>query len=231
MVEATATTPSSRLAAQMATVKEMRTSMDNDPQLSVFMDGLRGKGQDVSDFAASGVTMRVVEVDSVAGSEDSLPLEYEPESIARFWGKRPAAVVQRCFQLLGIAGKFLGNLAFDAWRGKLAETEGVCSCFLHFLSRISRPALHAIRSCARLRAARHRHVPWPRIHQARPGFVHSAGPSQPCCHARAAEAVRQSAIVPQRSALPRLQPCLARSRRPPRPHVLNDVLLRLSSCR
>jgi aarF domain-containing kinase len=74
-----------------------------------------------SDFAADGVTMNVVEVTS--GGDDALPLEYDPEAIARFWQRRPGAVAQRILQLLSISGRFLSNLAWDAARGRLKETE------------------------------------------------------------------------------------------------------------
>ena len=43
--------------------------------------------------------MRLVEV--MEGPEgDSLPLEYDPEKIADYWGRRPVAVTTRILQLL-----------------------------------------------------------------------------------------------------------------------------------
>lgn len=55
-----------------------------------------------------------------------LPLDYDPDIIADYWGRRPVAVAGRCMQLLGIAGGFLGGLAMDALQGRL-ETNQVCT--------------------------------------------------------------------------------------------------------
>lgn len=54
-----------------------------------------------------------------------LPMDYDPDIIADYWGRRPVSVTGRCFQLLGIAGGFLGGLAADYITGRL-ETNQVC---------------------------------------------------------------------------------------------------------
>lgn len=54
---------------------------------------------------------------------DRLPLVYEPEAIASYWGRRPVAVVTRMFQLLNISGSFLGSLLGDFITGRLKESE------------------------------------------------------------------------------------------------------------
>jgi aarF domain-containing kinase len=109
---------------QMAAVKDVRAQMDANPDLATLMAGLRGSNINESDFAADGVEM--VTLNSVAtsgGGDDVLPLEYDPAAIARFWERRPGAVAQRILQLLSISGRFLSNLAWDAFRGQLKETE------------------------------------------------------------------------------------------------------------
>jgi hypothetical protein len=63
--------------------------------------------------------MRLIEIDreSVAG----LPLDYDPDIIAAFWGARPWAVATRVAQLTGIAGGFLSSIAWDIITKKIKE--------------------------------------------------------------------------------------------------------------
>jgi len=108
-------------------MKDMRAQMEENEDLSVLMRGLRGTNIDESDFAASDVKMQLVDVGKYASQDgdatDSLPQEYDPEIIAAYWGRRPGAITTRIFQLMGIAGGFLGGLALDAARGKVRENE------------------------------------------------------------------------------------------------------------
>ena len=100
------------MAQQM---KEARKRMEEDEDLSVLMAGLRGSNIDDSDFAADGVQMKVVDVDKLRNDElgDELPLHYDPELIASYWSKRPAAVAQRVAQLSTIAGSFIAGIVSD----------------------------------------------------------------------------------------------------------------------
>ncbi|KAK3240125.1 hypothetical protein CYMTET_50009 [Cymbomonas tetramitiformis] len=117
-VHAASTTSVSGVSQQM---KDIRAQMEEDEDLSILMRGLRGQGVNDDDFAASGVTMRLVEVD--ADSTDSLPLTYDPEAIAAYWRKRPFAVTQRIFQLLTVSGGFLSSIAFDIFQDKVKANE------------------------------------------------------------------------------------------------------------
>lgn len=78
---------------------DMRKSMAEDKQTAVLMAGLRGSNVDESDFADDSVVMQLVEV--AHDDADQLPLAYDPERIADFWGRRPVAVIRRALQLLG----------------------------------------------------------------------------------------------------------------------------------
>ena len=107
-----------------ADMKRIRAQMEEDEQLSSLMAGLRGQNLRDEQFADANVQMRLVEVGSgKAGEEDALPLVYDPDLIAAYWGKRPGAVTQRIAQLLKVSGSFLFNLARDAIAGRLSETE------------------------------------------------------------------------------------------------------------
>ena len=73
------------------------------------MSGLRGTNIDDSDFAADGVKMQVVDPRLKDAGDDELPLYYDPELIAQYWSKRPAATTQRR-AAPGIAGGFISGV-------------------------------------------------------------------------------------------------------------------------
>lgn len=52
-----------------------------------------------------------------------LPLDYDPDIIADYWGRRPVAVATRVVQLLGIAGGFLGGLALDFMQNRIEQNQ------------------------------------------------------------------------------------------------------------
>jgi hypothetical protein len=52
-----------------------------------------------------------------------LPLDYDPDIIADYWGRRPVAVATRVVQLLGIAGGFLGGLALDFVQNRAVQNQ------------------------------------------------------------------------------------------------------------
>ena len=110
------------LANMSAQMRDVRKQMEEDEDLNTLMAGLRGTNIDDSDFAASGVEMKVVDVSNFAsaGEGDELPLYYDSELIANYWRRRPAAVTQRIVQLLSIAGGFITGIVSDIARG---ETE------------------------------------------------------------------------------------------------------------
>lgn len=112
---ATTSNASSSVSEMAQQMKEARKRMEEDEDLSVLMAGLRGSNIDDSDFAADGVQMKVVDVDKLRNDElgDELPLHYDPELIASYWSKRPAAVAQRVAQLSTIAGSFIAGIVSD----------------------------------------------------------------------------------------------------------------------
>lgn len=104
-----------------AQIKDLRSSMEEDKELGVFMAGLRGSNIDDSDFAGEGVSMMLVTVDE--DTEGGLPLDYDPKAIAAYWGIRPVSVIKRCLQLLRLSSGFLARLAWDFARGDVKANE------------------------------------------------------------------------------------------------------------
>ena len=82
-------------------MKDMRSQMEEDENLKVLMASLRGQNLSDADFADENVQMRLVLVNE---DGEGLPLEYDPDVIADFWGRRPVAVFSRIVQLLGTPG-------------------------------------------------------------------------------------------------------------------------------
>ena len=168
--------------------------------------------------------MNVVEVEENTFG-DSLPLTYDAELIAAYWRRRPGAVARRILQLLSIAGGFLSKLALDAIQGTIKANEVARAIELReivtslgpayiklgqartvttnstsgfFVSQS--PVLSHIKIISYRTEPNNDHLTtrvMPRPFPAA-GALDPAGPAQPLRHARAAEALRQGAIVPER---------------------------------
>lgn len=62
-----------------------------------------------------------MQIDGGNGSDESLPLVYDPVTIANYWGKKPGAVATRIAQLVTVAGGFLSGIAMDIITKKVKE--------------------------------------------------------------------------------------------------------------
>ena len=103
-------------ASQMSSqIKDIRAQMEEDEDLNTLMAGLRGTNIDDSDFAADGVQMRVVDLESIkaeGGDDDKLPLYYDPELIAQHRRRRSDVELAR----RGLRSRMLGRSL--AWGGE-----------------------------------------------------------------------------------------------------------------
>ncbi|KAI3469930.1 hypothetical protein Pfo_026592 [Paulownia fortunei] len=111
---------STRMQDVSQEIKRVRAQMEENEQLAILMRGLRGQNLQDTLFADDNIKLRLVEVDE---SSEFLPLVYDPDSIAAYWGKRPRAVATRIVQLLSVAGGFLSRLAWDLINNKIKENE------------------------------------------------------------------------------------------------------------
>lgn len=119
-----------RVGEMAADIKRIRAQLEEDEQVSSFMRGLRGQNLNDDEFAGKDVKMRLVQVETGREGEEGLPLVYDPDIIAAYWAKRPAAVVQRIFQLLAVSGSFLSSVAGDIISKKIKENEVLRACEL-----------------------------------------------------------------------------------------------------
>jgi aarF domain-containing kinase len=99
-----------------AMMNEMRNRLNEDSEAKMVMDALRGKNLNDDDSAVAGLQMKLVDVGS---GKEVLPYDYNPEALKNFFGKRPAAVITRVFQVLSVGGGFLFNAALDNALGRL----------------------------------------------------------------------------------------------------------------
>ena len=99
-------------------LNDVRAQMEADEKTSAMMAALRGSNLNDDESAAAGTTMRVVEMRRGEG-DDTLPLVYDPERLAAYFGKRPLAVVTRVAQVASASGGWIFSVALDALGGKL----------------------------------------------------------------------------------------------------------------
>lgn len=99
-----------------ATMKQVRSSMEQDEQLKVLMAGFRGSNLDESDFASANVRMRLVTDLQDDGLDAALPLSYDPDAINRWAGN--------CKQVGG--GATLGRQ--DAVAASIPTVGSSCRC-------------------------------------------------------------------------------------------------------
>lgn len=105
-------------------LKEARKNAANsDDELSVFMSSLSGSQLSDSDFAETGQQVNLLQSTSSDDPDDQLPLTYDPEAIAEYWGVRPVSVVSRVLQLGAISSNFIGGLLWDWATGQLQNNE------------------------------------------------------------------------------------------------------------
>ena len=108
---------SGSISAMSEQMKEMRAKMEEDESTKAMMQALRGTNLNDDDNAAQGTTLRVVET---RAGDDQLPLTYQPELLADYFGKRPLAVLTRIGQIMGTSAGWLSGVAIRALKGELA---------------------------------------------------------------------------------------------------------------
>ncbi|KAL0388250.1 UNVERIFIED_CONTAM: hypothetical protein Sradi_2706800 [Sesamum radiatum] len=111
-------------------IKRVRAQMEENEELAILMRGLRGQNLKDTLFADDNIKLRLVEVDE---SSEFLPLVYDPDSIATYWGKRPRAVATRIVQLMSVAGGFLSRLAWDLINNKIKEWKCLIDHYIEML--------------------------------------------------------------------------------------------------
>ena len=98
-------------------MREMREVMAADEKSAAFIEAMRGTNINDDDAAAAGTKMRIVQM---RRGDDTLPVVYDPEALASYFGRRPGAVLTRLAQVAATAGLWGVQTAIAAFQGKLS---------------------------------------------------------------------------------------------------------------
>lgn len=98
-------------------LKSLRRQLEADDSTAAMLSALRGQSVNDDDRQLEGIEMRVVET---AGD---LPLTYDPEALAEYFGARPRVVAQRLAQIWGSSLGVVAQLGWDWVRGELQDAE------------------------------------------------------------------------------------------------------------
>jgi len=90
--------------------------MEDDEELKLMMQGLRGSGLNDADQQADGVEMRLVEIPT--DDETGLPLTYDPEELAAYFDPRPGVQLFRIFQIVSTSYPLIGGVIWDRLTGR-----------------------------------------------------------------------------------------------------------------
>mmetsp|Transcript_18510 Transcript_18510/g.43329 ORF Transcript_18510/g.43329 Transcript_18510/m.43329 type:complete len:865 (+) Transcript_18510:37-2631(+) len=95
--------------------RDMRKSMEENEDLRLMMQGLRGSGLNDADQQAEGVVMQLVDVGK--DDETGLPLRYNPEELEEYFSARPGMQALRLFQIASSTYPLIGGVIWDKLTG------------------------------------------------------------------------------------------------------------------
>lgn len=99
-------------------MKDVRSQLAENEDANLVMQALRGSNMNDDDSQVQGLQMKLVDV---GDGNDSLPLNYDPVALKKFFSKRPLAVMTRILQLTSVGGGLFFKTAFDAVSGRLKK--------------------------------------------------------------------------------------------------------------
>lgn len=94
----------------------MNARMEEDEELKMMMQGLRGRGLNDSDRQADGVEMALVDIQT--DDETGLPLSYDVELLQQFFDSKPLAQAQRIFQIVTTGWPLFSGVVTDKILGR-----------------------------------------------------------------------------------------------------------------
>ena len=92
-------------------MQEMRDELAKNEEANLMMQALRGQNLNDDDAAVEGLQMRLVDVQS--SRSDSLPYDYDPVALKKFFSSRPLAVLTRILQVTSVGSGFLFQTLLD----------------------------------------------------------------------------------------------------------------------
>lgn len=96
--------------------RRMNASMEEDEELNMMMQGLRGANLNDADRQADDVEMRLVDIPT--DDESGLPLTYDVEELKKFFDPKPGVQLVRIFQVISSSYPLIGGLIYDKIMGR-----------------------------------------------------------------------------------------------------------------
>jgi len=106
----TTTLGSSSISETSEMMKNVRSQLAENEEADLIMQAMRGTNMNDDDSQIQGLEMKLIDVGK---GDDSLPTNYDPIALQRFFRKRPLAVATRIFQLASEGGGIFLNAVFD----------------------------------------------------------------------------------------------------------------------
>jgi len=95
--------------------KSMEAKMEEDEELKLMMQGLRGAGLNTADQQVEGVEMKLIDIPTDA--ETGLPLTYDVEKLKAYFDPNLGVQLVRIFQIATTAYPLVGGLIWDRLTG------------------------------------------------------------------------------------------------------------------
>lgn len=102
-------------------MNDIRSQISENEDADLILKALRGSGMNDDSSAAAGLEMRLVSEDLLVDGSTGLPYDYDPETLRRYFAKRPGVVLQRIAQVLSVGGGFLGKVVLDRLTGRMVD--------------------------------------------------------------------------------------------------------------
>jgi len=94
-------------------IKELQSELNQNEDVNLILQALRGNNLNDDDVASSNTNLQLVTSIYKDGTDEQLPLYYDPNLLKEFFDKRPNAVLNRLVQIVTVGSGFMTNVLLD----------------------------------------------------------------------------------------------------------------------
>lgn len=94
-------------------IKELQSELNENEDVNLILQALRGNNLNDDDVASSNTNLQLVTSIYKDGTDEQLPLYYDPVLLKEFFDKRPSAVLNRLVQIVTVGSGFMTNVILD----------------------------------------------------------------------------------------------------------------------
>jgi len=94
-------------------IKELQSELNQNEDVNLILQALRGNNLNDDDVASSNTNLQLVTSIYKDGTDEQLPLYYDPNLLKEFFDKRPNAVLNRLVQIVTVGSGFMTNILLD----------------------------------------------------------------------------------------------------------------------